>query len=288
MTHSLTEHWRMKKAWWAILLLFLLSSCGMQDLPTSPIPEAKISSKGISSIDVNLTRGDVSIINSNTDQIVVNGRILGSDTSGFSIDIQDDILSIQFKDEGKGLAFFGDKGKGNALYLAIPRNIPLAVKIFDGDVTIEGNYAFLDVDSVSANIQASNISGWIRLRSGRGDLILKNGAGEYHLLGEHGRIVMQQINGKIEASTILGNIEYRGIPGSEDDINLEVDHGSISITMLQGTNVRYSLQTANGEVVCMLPDIIEGPNTCEGRLGDGEGMLKARSVSGKIVIDSQP
>lgn len=278
----------MKRIWLSISLLFLISSCGSPSVPTSAIPEQIINSAGIASVDVKMSRADLSISNSATDQITINGRILGPDTRGFSVEIKNDILSIQFKDEEKGLDFAVDDGHGNVLDLAIPKHVPLVVGIFDGNVHITGDFTFLDIDSVSASIQAEDISGWIRLRSGRGDISLSGGSGEYHLLGEHGRIAMADINGRIEASTILGNIEYSGVPGMHDDINLEVDHGSIFITMFPEANLRYSLQTANGEVFCIIPDNMKGPNSCGGLLGEGAGMLKARSVSGKIVIESQP
>lgn len=278
----------MKRIWTSLLLLFLFSSCGSPSLPASSIPEEIIDSTGIAAVDLQVSRADLSISNSASDQIIINGRILGSDAEGFSVKVQDDILCIQFKDAEKGLDFSADRKYGNILELAIPKHVPLAAEIFDGSIKITGNFQFLDINSVSASIQAEDISGWIRLRSGRGDISLSRGNGEYHLLGEHGRITMKEINGRIEASTILGNIEYSGAPGTEDDINFEVDHGSIFITLLPGANLRYSLQTANGEVFCMLPDVNEGPNTCGGSLGEGAGMLTARSVSGKIVIESQP
>lgn len=278
----------MKRIWLLIFLLIMFSSCGSPSVPTSVIPAQIINSAGIASVDVKMSRADLSIRNSATDQITINGRILGSDMRGFSVDIQNEILSIQFKDEERGFDFTMDDGNGNVLDLEVPGYVPLAVEIFDGNVKIIGDFTFLDIDSVSASIEAEDISGWIRLRSGRGDISLGGGSGEYHLLGEHGRIAMTDINGRIEASTILGNIEYSGVPGMDDDINLEVDHGSIFITMLPEANLRYSLQTANGEVFCIIPDSIKGPNTCGGLLGEGAGMLKARSVSGKIVIESQP
>jgi hypothetical protein len=272
---------------WMIFVL-LLSACGKSNISSSIIPTAKFDAAGIESINVKISRGALSVINSENDQILVNGRIIGSDTSGYSIEIQDDILSIQFKDEEMGFFFRDQLEEGNSLNLAIPSQVPLAIEIFDGSVEIDGDYAFMDIDSVSADIQADGMTGWIRLRSGRGDISVSKGSGEFHLLGEHGKIFIEGVNGRIEASTILGDIAYIGMPGVDDDLNFEVDHGSIYLTILQGASMRYYLQTANGHVLCLMPNVILGPNSCGGSVGEGAGMLKARSVSGIIEIRSQP
>lgn len=287
MMFALRNSNNMNKLWWLIFVL-LLTACGKTNITSRIIPVQAFDAVGIESINVKISRGVLSVINSDNDQILVNGQIIGSDTSGYSIALQDNILSIQFKDEERGLFFTDNFEKGNSLNLVIPSHVPLAVEIFDGSVKIDGEYTFMDIDSVSADIQADDMTGWIRLRSGRGDISISKGSGEFHLIGEHGKISMEAVNGRIEASTILGDIAYLGIPGVDDDLNFEADHGSINLTLLQGASVRYYLQTANGQVLCLMPDVILGPNSCGGSVGEGAGMLKARSVSGKIEITSQP
>lgn len=168
--------------------------------------------------------------------------------------------------------------------LEIPVNKKIIIQSNQSEINLSAYQGDISIDSTSGTITARNLTGKATLRSGRGNVTLQNSSGELHVLGEHGILTMKNLHGLLTSSTIMGTIQYSGSPTEGDRINLEVDHGPISIELGKTSNLEYSVQSASGEVNCLLPGVKLLSRGCSGTVGQGSAQLKIRSVSGKISL----
>jgi DUF4097 and DUF4098 domain-containing protein YvlB len=105
-----------------------------------------------------------------------------------------------------------------------------------------------------------------------------------HVLGEHGKLTIENPHGLLTSSTIMGTIQFGGIPADIDRINLESDHGAISVELGGESNLTYLAQSASGDVNCLVPGVQLLSRGCSGTHNSGKAQLKIRTVSGKISL----
>jgi hypothetical protein len=260
----------------SLLAVLFLSACipgsaGMLDaLPMQSFP-----ADGIFTIQVNIDAGTLNI-KQNQEALV---RFSGMAPVGQkSIPIQnrnDGVLLIQIQPENSAESVY---------LLEIPDGKKLVVTSNSANINLTGYQGEASVDSTSGSINAKNLTGLATLRSGRGTIDIRDSSGEMHVLGEHGVLTLQNLHGLVTSSTIMGTIRYTGSPIKADQINLEVDHGPISIDLGQASSVKFTVQSASGEVQCLVPQVEQLSRGCTGIFGAGEAQLHVRSVSGKINL----
>ncbi len=92
----------------------------------------------------------------------------------------------------------------------------------------------------------------------------------------------------LSMTTIMGNIQFEGAENSPGDVLLEVDHGPVQATLPDNSDYQVLINSASGEIVCSGGNIKRTISGCEGSTGDGSGVLKIRTVSGRIEFQILP
>lgn len=123
---------------------------------------------------------------------------------------------------------------------------------------------------VNGTVRASGLTDDVEARTVNGNIDVTAGG--------HARAVT--VNGSIRAAL--------GGEGWDGEGFFETVNGSVTLTLPETADTEVSVRTANGSIRTDLPitDTDEGRQRFEGRLGDGGGELRIRTVNGSVRLRS--
>ncbi|GAA3778953.1 DUF4097 family beta strand repeat-containing protein [Streptomyces chiangmaiensis] len=150
------------------------------------------------------------------------------------------------------------------------------VKGVTGDTTLVGMSGPLRATTVSGSVEAQGITGELRLNSVSGDLTVIEGACP-----------------SVKADSVSGSIILDLDPTSgPTDARLTNVSGEIAIRLPHPADAEVEANTASGAVSNAFDDLRVtgqwGAKKITGRLGGGNGRLKATTVSGSIALLRRP
>ncbi|WP_371576937.1 DUF4097 domain-containing protein [Streptomyces sp. NBC_01314] len=150
------------------------------------------------------------------------------------------------------------------------------VKGISGDTTLVGLSGPVRATTVSGNVEAQALTGDLRLSSVSGDLTVIEGSCP-----------------TVKADSVSGSIILDLDPtGGPTDVGLTSVSGEIAIRLPHPTDAEVEANTAGGTISNAFEDLrVSGPwgaHKVTGRLGTGNGRLKATSVSGSIALLRRP
>jgi hypothetical protein len=151
-----------------------------------------------------------------------------------------------------------------------------AVKGVSGDATLMGLAGPVRADTVSGNVEAQALTGDLRLNSVSGDLTVIEGSSP-----------------SVRAESVSGSLIVDVDPaGRPSDISLTSISGEIAIRLPHPADAEVEVDTASGTVSSAFEDLrvsgLWGAKKITGRLGAGNGRLKATTVSGSIALLRRP
>ncbi|PZH14735.1 hypothetical protein C1I97_09880 [Streptomyces sp. NTH33] len=150
------------------------------------------------------------------------------------------------------------------------------VKGVSGDTTLVGLTGPVRADTVSGSVEAQALSGALRFNSVSGDLTVVDGAGP-----------------SVRADSVSGSMIVDLDPaGGPTDVSLTNVSGEIAIRLPHPADAQVEANTASGRVSNAFEDLRVagqwGAKRITGRLGAGNGRLKATTVSGSIALLRRP
>ncbi|OIJ67006.1 DUF4097 family beta strand repeat-containing protein [Streptomyces mangrovisoli] len=150
------------------------------------------------------------------------------------------------------------------------------VKGVTGDTTLVGLTGPVRAETVSGNVEAQALSGDLRFNSVSGDLTVVEGTGS-----------------SVKADSVSGSMIVDLDPaGRPTDISLTSVSGEIAIRLPHPADAQVEANTASGSVSNAFEDLRVsgrwGAKRITGRLGAGNGLLKATTVSGSIALLRRP
>jgi hypothetical protein len=150
------------------------------------------------------------------------------------------------------------------------------VKGVSGDTTLVGLAGPVRATTVSGNVEAQALTGDLRLSSVSGDLTV--------IEGSCPRVKADSVSG-----SIILDLDSTGGP---TDVGLTSVSGEIAIRLPHLTDTDVEANTARGTISNAFDDLrVSGPwgaHKVTGRLGTGNGRLKATTVSGSIALLRRP
>ncbi|MBV2353223.1 DUF4097 family beta strand repeat protein [Streptomyces sp. J2-1] len=149
------------------------------------------------------------------------------------------------------------------------------VKGVTGDTTLVGLSGPVRADTVSGNLEAQAVTGDLRFNSVSGDLTVVEGAGS-----------------AVRADTVSGSMIIDLDPDGPTDVRLTSVSGEIAIRLPHPADAEVEANTASGTVSSAFEDLRVhgqwGAHKITGRLGAGNGRLRATTVSGSIALLRRP
>lgn len=254
-----------------ILCLAILMGCSR---PPSQLPsyQESIPAAEITTVRILLDRGNLTIAGSQGSEIQI------SSSADCNLTQTGDVLELSGE----------PKSNHDFITITLPRNLILETNTFQADITLLDVVGDVRLRSTAGDISLENFQGEAALKAGRGDIKVLGGSGAVVLINELGSIKLESFVGHVTMSTIMGEIEYRGMPGGSDPISLETDHGPITAFLPADSSYQIAAHTASGDVVCWGGNLALTSSGCEGSTGAGKGIMKIRTVSGRIKLQIQP
>lgn len=150
------------------------------------------------------------------------------------------------------------------------------VKGVTGDTTLVRIAGQVRVDTVSGNLEAQAVTGDLRFNSVSGDLTVVEGSGS-------------SVRAESVSGSMIVDLDTTGFP---TDVQLSNVSGEIAIRLPHPADAVVEANTTSGKVSSAFEDLRVngqwGAKKITGRLGAGNGKLKAITVSGSIALLRRP
>ncbi|MFE9770948.1 DUF4097 domain-containing protein [Streptomyces sp. NPDC005931] len=152
---------------------------------------------------------------------------------------------------------------------------PAVVKGVTGDTTLVGLSGPVRADTVSGNLEAQAVTGDLRFNSVSGDLTVVEGSGS-----------------SVRADSVSGSMIVDLDPDGPTDVRLTSVSGEIAIRLPCPADAEVEANTASGAISNAFDGLRVhgqwGAHKITGRLGAGNGKLRATTVSGSIALLRRP
>jgi DUF4097 and DUF4098 domain-containing protein YvlB len=145
----------------------------------------------------------------------------------------------------------------------------LKISTASGDIEVSDCSGDLAFQTVSGDVSAS-LSGNVRGQTVSGDIDIKAGK-----------------PGEIKINSTNGDIQINGQISESNDSVITTVSGDVSIGLAGGSSAMIEAGTLSGDIDCglELTESRKSSRSLSGRLGDGRGSLKVKTVSGDIEIN---
>lgn len=269
-----------KKTCFTVLCFFtallFLGSCRQQDLPQQ-LYSLTFSPAEIQDIEIEAQKIPINIVPSDDTDVHITYSDFIGENKKMDIRMENGVLTISSQSK----AYTGN------IAIALPAGCALDFNAFNTDFSLQDISGDISIKTVDGDISAKNIEGSFVLRSGRGNITIADSQGDIAVLGEHGVISLNSLHGDIDSSNVIGTIQFTGQVLEGDAIFLETDHGAVTATLLDSEEAFINLWTANGTVICMLPQVETTNITCKREPTSSVGSFQIKTVWGPIKVTEE-
>lgn len=261
-----------------LVIPITVSSCRTSKSEDIPILESVFELAHISEVVVNFPSGVISLYPSQDSQISSYAKLANPE-------------NLQIKQEATVLTFELEKGnRQDELELYIPDGVSLQINTYSANISADSFSGEISIRSTSGNISLDSFDGQINLWAGRGNISVLNGTGDLVLFGEHGNLSVEDFNGSVSMTTIMGTINYTATNVDKPSVHLESDHGAVKVLLTSQIGSKIEVVTTSGFITCTGAGLSQTVDGCIGTIGNGDGEISVRTVSGKVdlsVIESR-
>lgn len=221
-------------------------------------------------IDVQIDDAKVEIMpaDEKTAKIVLDGQRYKKDkNSDFSVDVENDTLSVKHQDSRRQLINFDFFQPTVSLNVYLPQNQY-------GELLVSGDNGKIDARDIQADdIDVHTGNGLINLHQVSGETVKAD--------TDNGKLMLDQVDGTIIGKTGNGVISLK-TADLDQDINLKSGNGLIDVkTENEPTNTTFTADTGNGTINIL--------NKYKGDavIGDGDHKVELTTGNGRIKVTKE-
>lgn len=250
----------------------------------------------VTALHVRVVNGTVNVVG--TDES--SARLQVSELEGPPLQVtqQDGILTVAYEDlPWKGfLKWLDRKGwrRSAVVSLAVPAGTRVEVGVVGAAAVISGVEGQVEVKGVTGDTTLVRIAGPVRVGTVSGSLEAQAVTGDLHFNSVSGDLTVVEASGsRVRADSVSGSMIVDLDPkGTPTDVQLSNVSGEIAIRLPHPANAEVEANTASGTVSSAFEDLRVsgqwGAKKITGRLGAGNGRLKAMTASGSIALLRRP
>ncbi|MET9991360.1 hypothetical protein ABZ061_17555 [Streptomyces mutabilis] len=251
--------------------------------------------ESVSELQVRIVHGTVNVVG--TDE--GSARLEVSEIEGPPLIVthQDGVLTVAYEDlPWKGfLKWLDRKGwRRNAVVsLAVPTGTRVEVGVVSAAAVVSGLEGRAEVKGVSGDTTLVSLTGPVRADTVSGNVEAQALAGDLRFNSVSGDLTVVEAGSSVRADSVSGSMIVDLDPvGGPTDISLNSVSGEIAIRLPQPADAKVEANTASGSVSSAFEDLRVtgqwGAKRITGRLGAGNGRLKATTISGSIALLRRP
>lgn len=242
---------------------------------------------------------------------IVNGtvNVVGTDEGSARLEIseiegpplivthEDGALTVAYEDlPWKGfLKWLDRKGwrRSAVVSLAVPAGTRVEVGAVSAAAVVSGLEGHTEVKGVSGDTTLVSLAGPVRADTVSGNVEAQALTGDLRFNSVSGDLTVVEAGSSVRADSVSGSMIVDLDPaGGPTDISLTSVSGEIAIRLPQPADTRVEANTAGGAVTSAFEDLRVGgqwgAKRITGRLGEGNGRLKATTISGSIALLRRP
>ncbi|GJF19673.1 DUF4097 family beta strand repeat-containing protein [Streptomyces sp. HO565] len=251
--------------------------------------------ESVSELHVRIVNGTVNVVG--TDE--GSARLEVSEIEGPPLVVthRDGTLTVAYEDlPWKGfLKWLERKGwrRSAVVSLAVPTRTRVEVGVVGAAAVVSGIDAGTEVKGVSGDTTLVGLAGLVRADTVAGNLEAQALTGDLRFNSVSGDLTVVEAGSSVKADSVSGSmiVDLDSADGPTD-ISLTSVSGEIAIRLPQPADAEVEANTASGTVSSAFEDLRVtgqwGAKRITGRLGAGNGRLKATTVSGSIALLRRP
>ncbi|MHA5049233.1 DUF4097 family beta strand repeat-containing protein [Streptomyces sp. SD15] len=250
----------------------------------------------VTALHVRVVNGTVNVVG--TDE--GSARLEVSELEGPPLQVthQDGTLTVAYEDlPWKGfLKWLDHKGwrRSAVVSLTVPAGTPVEVGVVGAAAVVSGVEGRVEVKGVTGDTTLVRISGPVRVDTVSGSLEAQAVTGNLRFNSISGDLTVVEASGSsVRADSVSGSMIVDLNPtGTPTDVHLSNMSGEIALRLPHPADAEVEANTASGTVSSAFEDLRVsgqwGAKKITGRLGAGNGKLKAMTVSGSIALLRRP
>lgn len=251
--------------------------------------------ESVSRLHVRIVNGTVNVVG--TDE--GSARLEVSEIEGPPLIVthEDGALTVAYEDlPWKGfLKWLDRKGwrRSAVVSLAVPSGTRVEVGAVSAAAVVSGLDGHAEVKGVSGDTTLVSLAGPVRADTVSGNVEAQALTGDLRFNSVSGDLTVVEAGSSVRADSVSGSMIVDLDPaGGPTDINLTSVSGEIAIRLPQPADAQVEANTASGAVSSAFEDLRVGgqwgAKRITGRLGAGNGRLKATTISGSIALLRRP
>ncbi|MFD4575056.1 DUF4097 domain-containing protein [Streptomyces sp. NPDC058417] len=210
---------------------------------------------------------------------------------------RDGVLTVAYDDlPWRGfLKWLDPKGwrRSAVVTLAVPAGTRVEVGVVSAGAVVSGIDGRAEVKGVTGDTTLVRLAGPVRTDTVSGSVEAQALTGDLRFNSVSGDLTVVEAGSSVKADSVSGSMIVDLDPaGGATDINLTSVSGEIAIRLPHPADARVEANTASGSVSNAFEDLRVGgqwgAKRITGRLGAGNGSLKATTVSGSIALLRRP
>ncbi|MFG3154278.1 DUF4097 domain-containing protein [Streptomyces sp. NPDC048219] len=249
----------------------------------------------VSELHVRIVNGTVNVVG--TDEGSARLEVSEIDGPPLIVTHRDGTLTVAYEDlPWKGfLKWLDRKGwrRSAVVSLAVPARTRVEVGVVGAAAVVSGIDAGTEVKGVSGDTTLVGLAGPVRADTVAGNLEAQALTGDLRFNSVSGDLTVVEAGSSVKADSVSGSmiVDLDSADGPTD-ISLTSVSGEIAIRLPQPADAEVEANTASGTVSSAFEDLRVtgqwGAKRITGRLGAGNGRLKATTVSGSIALLRRP
>jgi hypothetical protein len=249
----------------------------------------------VSELQVRIVNGTVNVVG--TDERSARLEVSEIEGPPLVVTQRDGTLTVAYEDlPWKGfLKWLDRKGwrRSAVVSLAVPAGTRVEVGAVSAAAVVSGVDGQVEVKGVSGDTTLVGLAGPVRADTVSGHLEAQALTGDLRFNSVSGDLTVVETGSSVRADSVSGSMIVDLDPASRPtDISLTSVSGEIAIRLPQPADARVEANTASGTVSNAFEDLRVtgqwGAKRITGRLGAGNGRLKATTVSGSIALLRRP
>ncbi|MFE4668947.1 DUF4097 domain-containing protein [Streptomyces sp. NPDC056716] len=249
----------------------------------------------VSELQVRIVNGTVNVVG--TDESSPRLEISEIEGPPLMVTQRDGTLTVAYEDlPWKGfLKWLDRKGwrRSAVISLAVPVRTRVEVGVVSANAMLSGVEGRAEVKGISGDTTLVGLAGQVRADTVSGSLDAQALSGDLRFNSVSGDLTVVEAGSSVKAESVSGSMIVDLDPaGRPTDINLTSVSGEIAIRLPHPADAEVEANTASGHVSNAFEDLRVGgqwgAKRITGRLGAGNGRLKATTVSGSIALLRRP
>ncbi len=182
--------------------------------------------------------GSIKVTSSNRNEVSVKGTLgEGTERLDFTVSGNETVIEVVIMDKDERNRRNIRRIRGSELEITVPAGSRLDVETVSADITVSGVSGDMDVETVSGNLEVGATTGRIWAQCISGDITIASSRGPLRAKTVSGRITVREVTGRFDVGTISGDIKVNGINIEEGTFESLSGDQEFQGTLAAGSNL---------------------------------------------------